>query len=53
MTLKITFDDLEGQRSISQNDVNNEKANCAKFEASIFDSFENTQNDSSTKLVIE
>ena len=36
----MTLNDLEGQRSLSQNDLDNIKVKCVKFEVSTFVSFE-------------
>ena len=36
----MTLNDLEGQRSFSQNDLNNMKVKCTKFEVSTFNIFE-------------
>ena len=36
----MTLNDLEGQRSLSQNDLDNKKVKRAKFEVSTFISFE-------------
>ena len=40
MIFKMTLDDLEGQRSFSQDDLENMKVKCTKFEVSTFISFE-------------
>ena len=40
MTLKLTLNDFEDQRSLSQNDLDNELVKCTKFEASISNSFQ-------------
>ena len=36
MTLKMTLNDLNSLRSLNQNDLNDVKLDCAKFEVSIF-----------------
>ena len=36
MTLKLTLNDFEDHRSLSQNDLDDELVKCTKFEASIF-----------------
>ena len=36
----MTLNDLEGQRSLSQNDLDNVKVKCVKFEVSTFISFD-------------
>ena len=40
MTFKMTLNDLEGQRSLSQNDLDNIKVKYFEFEVSTFISFE-------------
>ena len=40
MTFRMALNDLEGQRSLSQNDLDNMKVKCAKFKVSIFISFQ-------------
>ena len=40
MTFEITLNDLEGQRSLSQNKLDDIKVKCTKFEVSTFISFE-------------
>ena len=36
----MTLHDFEGQRSFSQNDLDNMKVKCTNFEVSTFNSFE-------------
>ena len=38
--MTLTLNDLEGQRSFSQNDLNNMKVKCTKFEVFTLNSFE-------------
>ena len=40
MTFKMTINDLEGQRSFSQNDLYNMNVKCTKFDVSMLISFE-------------
>ena len=40
MTFKMTLNDLEGQRSFSQNDLYNMNVKCTKFDVSTLISFE-------------
>ena len=40
----MTINDLEGQRSLSQNDLDNIKVKCTKFEMSTFTSLEFNDN---------
>ena len=44
MNFKMTINDLEGQRSLSQNDLDNMKVKCTKFEVSISISVEVIEN---------
>ena len=43
-TFKMTLNDLESQRSLSQNDFDNMKVKCAKFEVSTCIGFEFNDN---------
>ena len=40
----MTFNDLESQRSLSQNDLDNMKVKCTKFEVSTSITFEFNEN---------
>ena len=44
MTFKTTLNDLQGERSFSQNDLDNMKVKCTKFEVSISISVEVIEN---------
>ena len=44
MTFKMTLNDLEGQRSFSQNDLYNMNVKCTKFDVSMLISFEVIEN---------
>ena len=40
----MTLNDLESQRSLSQNDLDNMKVKCTKFEVPTFITFESNDN---------
>ena len=44
MTFKMTLNDLEGQRTLSQNELDNMKVKCTKFEVPTSITFEFNDN---------